>query len=167
MFREMMINFDNRPVSKQERLEVLKKQPRGVLAVLGDDDYPYCMPLDYWYSEEENRIYFHSGIKGHKVDAIKKHEKVCFCICNEGYREDGDWSLNIISIIAFGKVVIIDDYEKAMDICRQLSYKFTGARNMDTPIALIIPASVRKHNFLIFIFFNDVLLLISHLPVQF
>lgn len=126
MFREMMINFDNRPVTKQETKEILKNEPRGILAVLGDDDYPYCMPLDYWYSEEENRIYFHSGIKGHKVDAIKKHEKVCFCICNEGYREDGDWSLNIISIIAFGKVVIIDDYEKAMDICRQLSYKFTG-----------------------------------------
>ena len=126
MFREMSINFDNRPVTKKELLEVLEKQPRGTLAVLGDDDYPYCMPLDFWFSREENRIYFHSGLKGHKVDAIKKHDKICFCVCNEGYREEGDWALNIISVIAFGKAVIVDDYKKAMDIVRQLSYKFTG-----------------------------------------
>ena len=46
MFREMMRK--KQQISREECIEVLKSQPRGVLSVLGDEDYPYGMPMNHW-----------------------------------------------------------------------------------------------------------------------
>ena len=68
MFRKMR-RF-KQEISKEECIEVLNSQPRGVLAVLGDDDYPYTVPIDFIYDEETNTIGFHGAREGHKIDAI-------------------------------------------------------------------------------------------------
>ena len=57
-------------VSEEECIRVLKEQPRGVLSMIGDDGYPYGIPLDHWYCEENGRLYFHGAKEGHKIDAI-------------------------------------------------------------------------------------------------
>ena len=93
-----------------------KKEPRGVLSVLGDDDYPYGMPLNHYYCEEDGKIHFHGGKSGHKIDSIKKHNKASFCVYDQGFRNDGEWALNIRSVIVFGKIEIIDDMEKILNI---------------------------------------------------
>lgn len=124
MFRKMARS--KQQISDAKCIEVLKNEPRGILAVLGDDDYPYTVPLDHWYCEEDGRLYFHSGKKGHKIDAVKKHDKVSFCVCDQGYRREGEWALNIRSVIVFGRVNIIEDRERAIDIVRRLSYKYTS-----------------------------------------
>lgn len=59
-------------------MKILKNEVRGVLSVIGDDGYPYGLPIDYWYDEIENRIYFHGAKEGHKLDAIKKVTKYLF-----------------------------------------------------------------------------------------
>lgn len=123
MFRKMT-RF-KQEIPQQECRELLKKQVRGVLSVFGDDGYPYGLPINHYYCEEENRLYFHSGSKGHKIDAIRKHDKASFCIYDEGYRKEGEWALNITSVIVFGRIEIIEDRNKIIDICRKLSYKFT------------------------------------------
>jgi len=123
MFRKMT-RF-KQEIPQQECRELLKKQDRGVLSVFGDDGYPYGLPINHYYCEEENRLYFHSGSKGHKIDAIRKHDKASFCIYDEGYRKEGEWALNITSVIVFGRIEIIEDRNKIIDICRKLSYKFT------------------------------------------
>lgn len=46
MFREMARK--KQLISEEECIELLKKEPRGVLSVLGDDDYPYGMPLNHY-----------------------------------------------------------------------------------------------------------------------
>jgi len=109
-----------------ERIEeLLKTEMRGVLSVLGDDGYPYGMPMNFWYSPENKKIYFHSGAKGHKIDAMKNNDKVSFCIYDSGYRNDGEWALNISSVIIFGRIRPVDDFDRATDIFRKLSYKYT------------------------------------------
>ena len=55
-----------------------KTDRRGVLSVIGDDGYPYGVPINYVYDEKENALYFHGAKEGHKIDAIKKSGKVCF-----------------------------------------------------------------------------------------
>ena len=101
-------------LSREECVQILKRELRGVLAVMGDDDYPYALPINFYYSEDDNKIYFHSGKKGHKIDAISKHEKVSFCVYDEGYRKDNHWSLNIKSVIVFGKIKIVNDWSDDM-----------------------------------------------------
>lgn len=113
-------------ISEEECIQILKTQLRGVLSVLGENDYPYGVPIDHWYNEENGKIYFHGSKVGHKIDAMKKHDKVSFCVYDEGYKEEGDWALNIKSVVIFGRVKFVEDKEEAMDICRKLCYKFTN-----------------------------------------
>ncbi|HAB93570.1 MAG TPA: 5-nitroimidazole antibiotic resistance protein [Lachnospiraceae bacterium] len=123
MFREML--RIRQKISREECIDLLKEEPRGVLSVLGDDDYPYGMPINHYYCEEDGKLYFHSGMKGHKIDAIRRHDKASFCVYDSGYRKEGEWALNIRSVIVFGRIEIIEDKEKIYDIARRLSYKFT------------------------------------------
>ena len=123
MFREL--KRKNKQVSNEECIRILKSEPRGILSVLGDDDYPYGSPMNFWYSEEEGCLYFHSARIGHRPDALKKHPKVSFCVCDEGYREEGDWALTITSVIVFGQMELITDVDTVVDICTRLSYKYT------------------------------------------
>lgn len=123
MFRDMM-RFKQQ-LSKEECIKILKEEPRGVLSVLGDDDYPYGMPINQYYCEEDGKLYFHSGMKGHKIDAMKRHDKASFCVYDNGFRREGEWALNIKSVIVFGRIEIIEDRDKIYDIARKLSYKFT------------------------------------------
>ncbi|MCR5089727.1 MAG: pyridoxamine 5'-phosphate oxidase family protein [Oscillospiraceae bacterium] len=126
MFREMLRIRQALP--KAECLEILKQEPRGVLSVIGDDGYPYGMPINFWYCEEDGKIYFHGGQKGHKIDAMKKCPKVSFCVWDQGYRREGEWALNIRSVIVFGRIEWVEDHERAMEISRSLSLRFTEDR---------------------------------------
>jgi len=123
MFRELARK--NKQLSMQDCVEVLKNETRGVLSVLGDDNYPYGMPMNHWYNEEDGKIYFHCGKSGHRLDALKKYDKVSFCVYDQGYREDGEWALNVKSVIVFGRMKVIDDMDKIIDITTKLSHKFT------------------------------------------
>lgn len=122
MFRELA--RQNRQLPMEKCIEVLKTETRGVLSVLGDDDYPYGMPMNHWYNEEDGNVYFHCGKSGHRLDALKKHDKVSFCVYDQGYRKEGDWAYTVSSVIVFGRMEIIDDFDLIADITTKLSYKF-------------------------------------------
>lgn len=124
MFRE--IARKKQQLSREDCIRLLKQEPRGVLSVLGDDGYPYGLPIDHWYNEADGCIYFHSGKAGHKIDAIRHCDKASFCIYDEGFRRDGDWALNIKSVIVFGRIRMVEDHEEALALTRQLSYKYTA-----------------------------------------
>ena len=78
MFRPMR-RFKQQ-ISDAECKEILKNEKRGVLSLLGDDGYPYGLPISHLYSEEDNKIYFHGAKEGHKIDAIKNYDKASFCV---------------------------------------------------------------------------------------
>ncbi|MBQ9844713.1 MAG: pyridoxamine 5'-phosphate oxidase family protein [Oscillospiraceae bacterium] len=122
MFRELVRK--NKQLSDEECRKLLIEETRGVLSVLGDDDYPYGMPMNHWYNEEDGKIYFHCGNIGHRLEALRKHDKVSFCVYDKGYKEDGHWAYKVKSVIVFGRIEIIDDMDKIIDITTKLSYKF-------------------------------------------
>ncbi|MBR5559281.1 MAG: pyridoxamine 5'-phosphate oxidase family protein [Oscillospiraceae bacterium] len=124
MFRELVRK--NKQLPLEECIQLLKTEKRGVLALLGDQDYPYAIPHNHWYCEEDGKIYFHSGKSGHKVDAFMRNPKASFCVYDQGYRNEGDWALNIRSVVVFGKIEVVQDHAWAMEQTRRLSYKFTS-----------------------------------------
>lgn len=124
MFREM--SRAGQRLSESECIEILKAEPRGVLSVAGDGGYPYGMPLNHWYCEENGHLYFHSGMGGHKLDAIRNHDKVSFCVYDQGFRREGEWALNIKSVIVFGRIRVLENQEEAIEMIRRLSYKYTS-----------------------------------------
>ncbi len=100
-------------ISEAECLAILEKEPRGVLAVLGEEDYPYAVPLDFLY--RDGKLYFHCAREGHKLDAIRRHNKVSFCVMDGGYRREGEWALNIRSVIVFGRIRAMDRDEPEIE----------------------------------------------------
>lgn len=123
MFREMARKKQS--LSKEQIDRILANEKRGVLSVHGENGYPYGLPINYWYDPETGNIYFHSGTKGHKIDAIRNNNKASFCVYDAGYRKDGHWALNISSVIIFGKLHPVPAGEAADRVYRQLSLKFT------------------------------------------
>lgn len=69
MFREMRRN--KQAVSREGCVQILKTENRGVLSVVGDEGYPYAIPMNFYYEEKEEKLYFHCAREGHKIDAIK------------------------------------------------------------------------------------------------
>ena len=123
MFRKMR-RF-KQELDRDECIEVLKQEPRGVLSVLGDDGYPYGVPMDHWYNEADGKLYFHGAKTGHKIDAMKRCDKVSYCVMDKGWRKEGDWALNIRSVVVFGRLRPVDDPAKTAEICTNICRKFT------------------------------------------
>ena len=126
MFRDM--RRYKQAVSESECLEILRAEKRGVLSVIGDDGYPYGIPMDFIYNEDDGKIYFHCANEGHKIDAIKSCDKVCFTTWNKGYQKE-DWSWYVTSVVVFGKAELVTDTERAMDAVRKLGLKYYPEAN--------------------------------------
>ena len=123
MFREMIRK--NQQLPQEDCIRILKTEPRGILSLIGDEGWPYGIPMDHWYCEEDGCLYFHCGKQGHKIDAIRSCDKASFCVMDQGFRREGEWALNIQSIIVFGRIQFVEDFDRAMKIVRQLSLKYT------------------------------------------
>ena len=104
---------------------MLKSETRGVLSVIGDEGYPYGMPMNHFYNEDDGCIYFHCGKVGHRLEALQKCDKVSFCTYDQGTAKEGDWALQVKSVIVFGRVEIVEDMEAIAEITTKLSLKFT------------------------------------------
>lgn len=123
MFRDL--TRKKQQLSNEECVLLLKTEKRGVLSVIGDDGYPYGSPINHFYNEDDGNIYFHCGKKGHRMDSIKKCCKASFCLYDGGYKKEGEWALNIKSVVVFGRIEIVDDINVICDITAKLSRKFT------------------------------------------
>ena len=120
MFRKM--RREGQQLSKEECEEILTNQPRGVLALLGDYDYPYAVPMSHVYVD--GKIYFHGAQKGHKKDAINKYSKCSYCVLDEGIKAEDSWWYTFKSVIAFGNIRILTDEDKKMEALTYLGDKF-------------------------------------------
>ena len=123
MFRELLRK--KQKLSEEECISLLRSELRGVLSVIGDDGYPYGMPINHYYCEEDGKIYFHGGEKGHKIDALKRDPKASFCVYDGGFRKEGEWALNIRSVIVFGHIEFVEDKDAVYMLAEKLSRKFT------------------------------------------
>ena len=121
MFREMR-RF-KQMVSQEECIRILSEEKRGVLSVIGDEGYPYGVPVNFLYDKTDNCIYFHCAKSGHKLDSILKCDKVCFTVHDQGYQKD-DWSFYVTSVIAFGRAHVMEDGDLKLQKARQFGAKY-------------------------------------------
>ena len=109
-------------LSEEESVAILKKATAGTLALLGDNDYPYAVPLSYVY--QEGRVYFHSALAGHKVDAIRKCDKASFCVIEQDDVQPEKYTTFFRSVIAFGSIHIIEDEHEKLETARMLGNRY-------------------------------------------
>lgn len=120
MFREMR-RF-KQIMSEADSIAVLERNTAGVLATAGDEDYPYAVPLSYVYTD--GKIYFHCAKAGHKMDAMKRNEKVSFCVIDEDKIVPEEFTTYFRSVIVFGKARLLEADEK-MEAITKLCKKYS------------------------------------------
>lgn len=122
MFRE--IRRKKNEITAEAAKQLLSTARRGVLAVNGDDGYPYAVPLNYLYCESEGKIYFHGSRAGHKVDSLKACDKVCFTVFGNESVKDEAWAPYVQSVVVFGRCRLITDQDLAIDLVSRLARKY-------------------------------------------
>ncbi len=122
MFRK--IRKIKNEISAEEAKVLLRNNKRAAFSVNGDDGYPYTIPVNFYYDEDDNKIYFHSAKKGHKIDSIKTNDKICFTTWNDGYLEDGDWAFHVSSCVVFGRAKLIEDRKITEEKVRKFARKY-------------------------------------------
>lgn len=120
MFREM--RRKKQLLSREESVEVLRRGTSGVLALLGDGGYPYAVPISYVY--DGGKVFFHSAKAGHKIDAIRKCGKASFCVIDQDNIVPEEYTTYFRSVIAFGKVRILEDEKETREAIEKLALKY-------------------------------------------
>lgn len=121
MIREM--RRMKQKLSEEECVLVLDRNTSGVLSVMGDDEYPYGVPMSYVYTE--GKILFHCATTGHKLDAIANHDKVSFCIIDKDRIVPEKYTTYYRSIIAFGKARVVTQEDEILPLLEILAKKYS------------------------------------------
>lgn len=111
-------------VSAADCNKILTEEKRAALSVIGDDGYPYTVPVNFFYDETNRVIYLHGAGEGHKADAIRRCDKVCLTVWNQGFKKPGSWEWNATSVVVFGRAQIVTDSAVAKKYLRQLAIKY-------------------------------------------
>lgn len=97
-------------LNREECETILTETTSGTLALLGDEGYPYAVPLSHVYAY--GRIYFHSAKSGHKIESIKKYDKASYCVIAADNVRPSEYTTYFRSVIAFGKIHITESEDE-------------------------------------------------------
>ena len=109
-------------LSDEDSYAILQNATSGTLALLGDGDYPYAVPISYVFSE--GKLYFHSALSGHKVDAIRSCDRASFCVVAQDDVKPAMYTTFFRSVIAFGRIHIVDDEAEKLAAARLLGNRY-------------------------------------------
>ena len=104
--------------------DLIRSSRRGVLAVNGDEGYPYAIPINYLYDEENNRIIFHGAKAGHKVDSLKKNDKICFTVYGNETIKEESWAPYLQSVVIFGKCRLVENKDDTISMLNKFALKY-------------------------------------------
>lgn len=109
-------------LSDEESIAILENATSGTLALLGDGGYPYAVPISYVY--DDGKLYFHSAMSGHKVDAIRGCDRASFCVIDHDCVKPTEYTTYFRSVIAFGRIRIVEDEAEKLVIARLLGNRY-------------------------------------------
>ena len=122
MFRP--IRKKKNELSTEDTKQILREARRGVLAVNGEDGYPYAIPINFIYDETAGRIYFHSSRTGYKLDAIKVCDKVCFTAYGTEIVREEAWAPYMRSAVVFGRCRLLESTPETMALLKRFAMKY-------------------------------------------
>lgn len=105
-----------------ESVAILQKATSGVLGLIGDGGYPYTVPISHVY--KDGKLFFHSAVSGHKVDAVRGDSRCSFCVIDKDDVKPSEYTTYFRSVIAFGRITVIEDKEEKLNALRLLGERF-------------------------------------------
>jgi hypothetical protein len=129
-------------LGEDECLAILDRATSGVLSVLGEDGYPYGVPLSF--TRAGSTLVFHSAAEGHKVDAVRTHPKASFTVVAQDDVVPSEYNTHYRSVIAFGRVRVVEDRDEKMALLRALGERYWPGHDGELE-AEIAPRFGRMH----------------------
>lgn len=134
MFREM--RRKKQALSQEACSAILHRGSSGVLALSGENGYPYAVPISYVY--DGKKLYFHSAQSGHKLDAIRRNPKASLCVIGQDQVVPERYTTYFQSVIVFGTIRILEDEKEKRAAIEKLAVKYAPddtAENRHSAIA--------------------------------
>ena len=128
MFREM--RRAKQQLTDAETRKILEAGSFGVLACFGDENWPYAVPLSY--AVEGDFIYIHCAAEGHKLDAIRRDDRVSFCVVGQDVPQSGEYTTHYRSAVAFGRARIVADADEKLAALMRIGRKYEPGRDERT-----------------------------------
>ena len=100
-------------LSEQAAKEILDNAPDGVLSLIGPAGEPYGVPISYVY-DGDKRIYFHSAVKGHKIDCIQANGRCSFCVIGQDLVVPDEFTTYFRSVIVKGSIRIVGSRDETI-----------------------------------------------------
>jgi nitroimidazol reductase NimA-like FMN-containing flavoprotein (pyridoxamine 5'-phosphate oxidase superfamily) len=122
MFRP--IRLKDRAVDDEKAIEIITKGSYGVLSTIGEDGYPYGVPLNYTYYDK--CICFHCAQEGHKLENIDFNKNVSFCVVTKSDVLSNEFDTDYESAIAFGKATVVTDGSEKKAILLSVLNKYSA-----------------------------------------
>ncbi len=126
MFREM--RRIRQQISTEECADILRRASSGVLGLHGDDGYPYTVPISFVYEVGGaglGTIGFHCAKVGHKIDAIRRNDKVSFTVIDRDEVMPRERTTKFASVICFGRARILEGEEELRRAANAVGAKYS------------------------------------------
>lgn len=101
---------------------VLRRATSGVLSLHGDGGYPYGVPLSYVYAD--GHLYFHSALRGHKIDAVGRNDKASFTVIDLDEVHPDRYTTFFRSVVCFGRVHVVSDAAEKQRLATLLGQRY-------------------------------------------
>lgn len=119
------------PAEEVER--ILRMGKYCVMAVSGDDGYPYAVPINYVY--DGTSIYIHSAAQGHKIDALRRNPKCSLCVVDKDDVIPEEFTSYFRSVIVFGNANFVESTDEKIAALRLLGGKYSPGINPEAEIS--------------------------------
>ncbi|KOA18852.1 pyridoxamine 5'-phosphate oxidase [Clostridium homopropionicum DSM 5847] len=139
-------------ITKEKSMNLLSKAVYGRLATCGEDGQPYITPINFVIHNE--KVYFHTGFEGRKLDNINKNPKVCLEISASGKMyatpHARNFTMRFWSILVFGEANVVTDKELKLNVLNLLmekhasGYKYEPLSIEDMDIVNVIEININE-----------------------
>jgi nitroimidazol reductase NimA-like FMN-containing flavoprotein (pyridoxamine 5'-phosphate oxidase superfamily) len=121
-----------REITDIQEIEIIINNCDACRLAFSDGNVPYIVTLNFGYSGEEGKIYFHCAREGKKIDMIRKNNYVCFEMDTNHVLHEGnkacDFGMSYSSVIGYGHITIVKDPTERISGLNQIMYHYTGKR---------------------------------------
>ncbi len=138
--------------------EIIAKADVCYMGMVEENDKPYVVAMNFGY--RDRTFYFHTAKTGRKVEIWKKNPDVCLTLdilhaLNKRHEHVAcSYSMKYKSVMAFGKLEIVDDPELKREYLNLIMKQYTGRDdfNYNDPavnnvlIAKVVCREMTAHN---------------------
>jgi uncharacterized protein len=119
-----------REITDIQELEAIINNCDVCRVAFADGNVPYIVTMNFGYSGEDRKIYFHCAGEGRKIDMIHSNNYVCFEMDTSHVLHEGskacDFGMSYDGVVGYGHILIVKDAVERISGLNQIMSHYTG-----------------------------------------